>query len=243
MALLAIFLAALAALPQAASTSSNPAVPRGFQVMAELQREVSSKKAKVGDTVLLTCTDEIASETNTVYLPAGAKLTATVVAAQPHKGSDPGQLALHLTAADWKGGHAELNAIVTTLAALPATRETPPDTAGMLQDRMSSPAVGTGTNMPSIESDRTMPTIGTVSHPADTSVHNPGQGVTRVRDASAGEKSLADLDKKNDAAVRGALPKSWEIKRLDDAKLGTAIVASGGDVNLPKGARLIFTVQ
>src|SRR5437762_1892711 len=102
MPLLAVILALAFAAPQAAL----PPVPHNFQIMAEVQRDISSRKMKAGDAVTLLCTDEIASATNLVYLPAGARLTATVTAAQKHSGTQPGELALHLTAADWKGGHA-----------------------------------------------------------------------------------------------------------------------------------------
>ncbi len=239
MPLLAVALLMFLALPQAAAPAS--AMPKGFQIMAQLESELSSRKAKVGDTLKLTCVYEIASQTGIVFLPAGARLTATVVAVQKRNGAQPGQLALHLTAADWKGGHADLDAILASVDSLPAR---PVPDADLLQDRGVSPAVGGGATMPTIDSDQTMPAYGSPSRPPSGSVTNPGTGGNvHVRGASEGEKGLGDIDKKSGDRANASVPANWEITKLDDAVAGTAITATGGDVNLPKGARLIFKTR
>ncbi len=247
MSLFSAALVGFLAMPQAAAPSA--AVPAGFEVMAALEHEVSSAKVKPGDAVRLTCLHDIASESGTIYIPRGARLLGRVSAVQKLHAPEPAQLSLRVTAAQWKGGSTALDGIVVALVALDPrilqTRGAPaaPELR-QPQPHQQVPMTTSGPmTMPSIESDRTMPTAGSVSQP-NANIRTQ-MGTIKVRDRSEGEKSLDALgaEERRAMVVQGRIPRNWELKRVEDPAVGSAITAQGTEVALPKGSQLIFQTR
>lgn len=83
------------AVAQAAADAAN--------VPATLNAKLSSKDAKVGETIVLKTTDTVKFADGT-KLPGGTKLVGKVVGGGPRSGGDPGRLAVRFDHAEMKGG-------------------------------------------------------------------------------------------------------------------------------------------
>ncbi len=243
MPLLLLALAVFLAPPQA---PPPPRVPAAFRIMGELERELSTRKAKPGDTVRLVCLHDIQGESGVVYIPRGARLVAGVSAVQRFGSGQPARLSLRLTAAEWKGGRTALDGIVVTVVALSRVIETVTPPAGpTASDSPFSQTIpnAAGGTMPTVDSQRTMPTYGTPSRP-NADIRTP-TGTVRVRDRSPGERGLDELNQpqRRGLAVPGRIPASWGLGAVADPAIGSAITATNADIRLPKGSQLIFKTR
>jgi len=243
-----IVLALIFLLPQAAAPAPTTAVPAGFTIMAQLDSALSSRHARAGDTLHLTCLHDIAAESGKLYIPRGARLTAVVAAVQKYTSGNQSRLSLSLTHATWRGGDAALAGHITTLVSLGPhvieTVEPGSPSAEMHRPLPNVPVTLSGPmTMPSIDSNTTMPQPGSVSQP-NSDTRTPS-GTIKVRDRSAGERHLDDLGapQSRQIAVPGRIPSNWGITRVDDAAIGSALIASGTDLTLPRGSQLIFTTR
>lgn len=109
--LLAGLLIILAA-PQARAQDSLPSptltVPAGARLLAQMQRQFHTWRARPGDTVYLQITFPL-TRNDTILIPAGSHLLATLDSVAPHIGAGRVDLQLHVTSLIFANGY-----VVTT---------------------------------------------------------------------------------------------------------------------------------
>jgi len=209
---------------------SAPAVPPGFRIVADMKQDLSSAKAKVGDSVSLICMDTIRAQSGKVFIPLGAQLSGKVVAVHKHEKGQQGRLSLRIEKAKWDAGEATLDAFVVTIVAVGKTED--------VNTRISGPGVPKRSADPSDVTTR-----------ADTQRNYDLQtptGTIMRREKSAGEKGLGDISNPRSSPAQNVVmgvPASWSLEKVDDPAIGSAITVDDGDVVLTKGSRLILKTR
>jgi hypothetical protein len=226
MSLVDFFLLAVLA---AAPAQSALTVPHGFRILADMKQEVSSKKAKVGDSVNLVCMNAIEAQDGTVFIPLGAQLLGKVVAVQKYSKGHSARLSIRVQGAKWDGGEAKLDAYVVTIVSVAKVK---------YDDKGIPEAIGPARN--SDPSD--------INSRADTQrnydIHTATKTI-KSRDASEGEKKLDAMPKSGSPptsrkVIMTDVPDSWGLEKVDDPAIGSAITVDDGDVVLTQGSRLVL---
>jgi len=205
-------------------------VPPGFRIVVDMKEDISSAKAKPGDTVKLICMDSIQAQSGTVYIPLGAQLSGKVVAVQKHGKGQQARLSLRVDRAKWNGGEAELDAFVVTIVSVAKTQ--------YVNTRLADATIPNRNADPSDINAR-------ANTQSNYDIRTP-TGTIKGRDKSEGEKQLGGMSKPASSAttmVMGDVPESWGLEKVDDPAIGSAITADDGDVVLTKGSRLVLKTR
>jgi hypothetical protein len=98
-----------------------PAVPGPVTILAELKKEITSRRSKAGQDVRLVVTENILAADGSVLIPSGAKLSGKIAVAHKRSGGEPAALGFVVDKAEWKDGSMPLNATIERLQVLGST--------------------------------------------------------------------------------------------------------------------------
>ena len=92
--------------------AQNVEVPSGTVLPLELKTYINTKKANPGDDVKLEVIKDVRGANNDVLIPRKAKVTAKISRVQPKTDKSDAVVSLMITKAEWKGGSANLHAVI-----------------------------------------------------------------------------------------------------------------------------------
>src|SRR5581483_347569 len=88
----------------AALLLQTPAVvPSDVYIMAELKKEITTRRSHPGQPVVLTVIRDVNGANGTVVIPAGAKLTGKLVVSHKREKDGPAAFGFVIDRAEWKG--------------------------------------------------------------------------------------------------------------------------------------------
>jgi hypothetical protein len=207
-----------------AQPATNPAIPNGPAVTAELNGSVDSKKAKVGDKVEAHTTEALKNG-NDVLVPKGTKLLGHITQATARsKGDNDSSLAIQFDKAVPKK-EAEIPLSVMILAVAPPAQQN----SGSSSPSPADPLAGTNTGA------QTSPMGG--SHPSSP---NPAAyPTTGGQDASPETANTAALPA-NSRGIYGLKDLKLMMSKPEGGTATTIITSGGKDVHLDSGTRLLL---
>ena len=98
-----------------------PAAPGPVTILAELKKEITSRRSHAGQDVRLVVTEDILAADGSVLIPSGANLSGKIAVAHKRSGNEPAALGFVVDKAEWKDVSIPLNATLERLQALGST--------------------------------------------------------------------------------------------------------------------------
>lgn len=218
---------------QPATSASNPLkIAPGSVLPVQLQKTVDAKKAKTGDEVVATVTQDMKANNGDVVVPKDTKILGHVTTAQARsKEQKESELAITFDHAVVKGDQMPLPMSIQAVIAPPSSN---PAGAGGGSDEGNAPPSGGSSGSPM--AGRT-PTGGTSQAPQQSNNYPPGEGSSGAQPQTGARPPITG----NTQGVVG-MP-DVKLENAQNTAQGSLMTSEKNNVKIEKGTLMLLRVK